>query len=102
THVMKFERCFSTSGTPVASQIDWKLVDSKITDVKGNVIFAMSGVEVPEHWSQTAIDILAQKYLRKAGVPSHTVTRFSINSDRENEYRPCGMPTWLWPSSPAQ
>jgi len=27
--------------------------------------------EAPENWSQVACDILAQKYFRRAGVPSH-------------------------------
>ena len=26
-------------------------------------------IQVPEAWSQVAVDILAQKYFRKAGVP---------------------------------
>ncbi len=30
----------------------------------------MQNIEVPSHWSQTAINILAQKYFRKAGVPN--------------------------------
>jgi ribonucleoside-diphosphate reductase alpha chain len=29
----------------------------------------MESIEVPEHWSQVATDILAQKYFRKTGVP---------------------------------
>ena len=30
----------------------------------------MKDIEIPSHWSQVACDILAQKYFRKAGVPS--------------------------------
>ena len=32
--------------------------------------FLNESVEVPETWSQVATDIIAQKYFRKAGVPS--------------------------------
>jgi len=40
-----------------------------ITDSKGNTIFHQENVVVPDFWSQTAINILAQKYFRKTGVP---------------------------------
>jgi ribonucleoside-diphosphate reductase alpha chain len=40
-----------------------------ITDSNGNVIFHMDNIIVPDFWSQTAINILAQKYFRKTGVP---------------------------------
>jgi len=46
--------------------------DSEIRSITGEMIFEMRGLEIPEGWSQTAIDILAQKYLRKAGVPAAT------------------------------
>jgi ribonucleoside-diphosphate reductase alpha chain len=36
------------------------------------VLHAARDIEVPAQWSQTALDILAQKYLRKAGVPAAT------------------------------
>ncbi len=42
---------------------------SKIVNPDGSVVFELKGVEVPETWSQVATDILAQKYLRKRGVP---------------------------------
>ena len=42
---------------------------SEIRTITGEVVFSMPSLEVPRHWGQTAIDILAQKYLRKAGVP---------------------------------
>jgi len=42
---------------------------SKIVNTDGSSVFEMKDVEVPEYWSQVATDILAQKYLRKKGVP---------------------------------
>lgn len=35
----------------------------------GSIVFEMHDIEVPQHWSQMATDILAQKYFRKTGVP---------------------------------
>jgi ribonucleoside-diphosphate reductase alpha chain len=40
-----------------------------IIDSNGNVIFHMDNVIVPDFWSQTAVNILAQKYFRKTNVP---------------------------------
>ena len=34
------------------------------------MVFHLESFTVPEHWSQVAADILAQKYFRKAGVPA--------------------------------
>ena len=34
-------------------------------------MFKLEHIDIPEPWSQLAIDILAQKYFRKAGVPQH-------------------------------
>ncbi|MBB4658663.1 adenosylcobalamin-dependent ribonucleoside-diphosphate reductase [Parvularcula dongshanensis] len=51
---------------------------------------AMTSVRVPEAWSQVATDVLASKYLRKAGVPSATVR---VPED--------GVPDWLAPSRAA-
>jgi Class II vitamin B12-dependent ribonucleotide reductase len=33
----------------------------------------MENIEVPAHWSQVAVDVLAQKYFRKTGIPCETV-----------------------------
>ena len=43
-----------------------------IIDAKGKTVFHQDNVIVPEFWSQTAVNILAQKYFRKTGVPSET------------------------------
>ncbi|NNL89408.1 MAG: vitamin B12-dependent ribonucleotide reductase [Marinicaulis sp.] len=50
----------------------FRRADSEIRSITGDIIFEMRDIEVPKDWSQTAIDILAQKYLRKAGVPAAT------------------------------
>ena len=50
-------------------EVVWEERRSVIADEKGKVIFESTGVEVPAGWSQLATDIMASKYLRKAGVP---------------------------------
>ena len=62
---------------------------SKITNADGSVVSEMDKVVVPEGWSQVAVDILAQKYFRKAGVP--------VKTRRKMEE---GVPEWLCPSEP--
>ena len=42
----------------------------EIRNPDGSTVFAADDIAVPEGWSQVATDILAQKYLRKAGVPA--------------------------------
>ena len=43
-------------------QINWVKRDAKIGSSDGRVIFEQKNIEVPEFWSQTAIDIVASKY----------------------------------------
>src|SRR3982074_568974 len=43
---------------------------SRIVNPDGSVVFEMADVLAPESWSQVAVDVLAQKYFRKAGVPA--------------------------------
>ncbi len=69
---MRIDRRFSQqTGTPYGA-IAFRRADSEIRSITGEIIFEMRDLEVPKGWSQTAIDILAQKYLRKAGVPAAT------------------------------
>jgi ribonucleoside-diphosphate reductase alpha chain len=42
---------------------------SEIRNPDGSTVFKLDQIDIPESWSQLAIDILAQKYFRKAGVP---------------------------------
>ncbi|HMX93258.1 MAG TPA: vitamin B12-dependent ribonucleotide reductase, partial [Nitrospira sp.] len=41
----------------------------EIRNPDGSTVFKLEHIDIPEHWTQLAIDILAQKYFRKAGVP---------------------------------
>jgi ribonucleoside-diphosphate reductase alpha chain len=64
---------------PIETLIPWKKFDSKIVDVKGQVIFEMKNIEAPATWSQTAVDIVASKYFYKGHEKSvrQLVTRIS-------------------------
>jgi ribonucleoside-diphosphate reductase alpha chain len=69
---MRIDRRFShNSGAPYGA-VRFRRTDSEIRTLAGEIIFEMRDLEVPAEWSQTAVDILAQKYLRKAGVPAAT------------------------------
>ncbi|MEM9617681.1 MAG: vitamin B12-dependent ribonucleotide reductase [Pseudomonadota bacterium] len=69
---MQVERRFSPGSDAPYGAITFVRADSEIRSFNGDIIFEMRDLEAPKGWSQTAIDILAQKYLRKAGVPAVT------------------------------
>lgn len=62
-------RYFTELGQDPLDQVTWVKRRSVISEPDGTIVFEMDDVEVPEQWSQLATDILASKYLRKAGVP---------------------------------
>jgi ribonucleoside-diphosphate reductase alpha chain len=89
---MKFLRRHSDPSKKIYDQVKWRRLDVKITEPDGKVIFARNGIEVPADWSQNAANILAQKYFRRAGVPTDTVSKADHHA---------GMPLWLVPRKPA-
>ena len=66
---LKIDRYFTEAHRDVFSYYEYDLRTSIIKDPSGKTIFEQNNVEVPSGWSQTATDILAQKYFRKTGVP---------------------------------
>ncbi len=86
---MKFSRIYSAPGDPYAG-LTFEPRTSRIVNPDGSVIFEAKDVMVPTGWSQVAVDVLAQKYCRKAGVPK--------DLKRVPEE---GVPEWLWRSEPA-
>jgi ribonucleoside-diphosphate reductase alpha chain len=60
---------FRSPGENVFEKIEWETRTSSIKNPDGTVVFEMQNVEVPKFWSQVATDILAQKNMRKRGVP---------------------------------
>jgi len=86
---MQIKRRFTTAGKSPYEKIPFRRATSEIRNPDGSVVFRLEGFAVPEHWSQVAADILAQKYFRKAGVP----TRLKRLEETQ-------VPSWLWRSAP--
>ncbi len=66
---MKFTRHYTREGQDAYADLRFTHWTSKLTSPEGKVLFEAKEVHAPESWSQVAVDVLAQKYLRKAGVP---------------------------------
>ena len=66
---LKIRRHFSTSQADPLKSVEYERRSSRITEPNGDVIFELKNLEVPKSWSQLATDILASKYIRRAGVP---------------------------------
>src|SRR3954463_16429808 len=82
---MHIARRFTTAGRDPYDSVVFRSAVSEIRNPDGSVVFAAEGIEVPADWSQVACDILAQKYLRKAGVPK-----------RLAPVEEAGVREWLW------
>ncbi|MFM1873008.1 MAG: Vitamin B12-dependent ribonucleotide reductase [Planctomycetota bacterium] len=66
---MKVSRRFTVKGKSPYEGIPFSKRNSEIRNPNGSLVFEARDIDVPAHWSQVAVDILAQKYFRKAGVP---------------------------------
>lgn len=66
---MRIERRFTHRGRGPYDGITFVKRSSEIRNPDGSTVFKLENIDVPEQWSQLAVDILAQKYFRKAGVP---------------------------------
>ncbi len=86
---MRIERHYTQTGVSPYDLVPFATTKSEIRNPDGSVVFSLEGVEVPAAWSQVAADVLAQKYFRKAGVPSR-VRRVEEES----------VPSFLWRSVP--
>ncbi len=88
---MKIERIFTKSGQDAYADIEFRTVSSEIRNPDGTIVFKLDECEVPQKWSQVASDVIAQKYFRKAGVPT------AVKKVKEK-----GVPEFLWRSVPAE
>ncbi len=86
---MRFERRYTQAGRSPFEGVAFRAADSEIRNPDGSIVFQMSGLDVPADWSAVAVDILAQKYFRRSGIPART-TRVAEPD----------MPQWLWRSIP--
>jgi len=87
---MHIPRRYTVEGQDPFSSINFTGRTSRIVNPDGTVVFEMNDLLAPEGWSQVAVDILAQKYFRKAGLPAAY--------ERVAE---AGVPEWLQRSRPA-
>lgn len=67
---MKIERQYTKAGRDAYAGISFVTTRSEIRNPDGSTVFALDNLEVPKSWSQVASDVIAQKYFRKAGVPT--------------------------------
>ena len=81
---MRIERSFTEAGQDPYARIEWRTALSEIRNPDGSVVFRLDDAEVPAAWSQVAVDVLAQKYFRKAGLPTKLVPA-----------KEKGVPAWL-------
>ncbi|NRB18529.1 MAG: vitamin B12-dependent ribonucleotide reductase [Rhodobacteraceae bacterium] len=86
---MKIERKFTTAGRDAYADLNFISATSEIRNPDGTIVFRLDNVVVPSSWSQVASDVIAQKYFRKAGVPSR------VKKIREKD-----VPEFLWRSVP--
>src|SRR5438046_10488482 len=82
---MHIARHFTTAGRDPYATVQFRTAGSEIRNPDGSLVFQAEGIEVPAEWSQGACDILAQKYFRKAGVPTRVVP---VAEE--------GVASWLW------
>src|SRR3954464_11853210 len=87
---MRISRLYTRDGQDAFAGLKFTPRTSRIVNPNGSVVFEMKDLLAPDGWSQVAVDILAQKYFRKAGVPAR--------GERVGEP---GMPDWLQRSCPA-
>ena len=88
---MKIDRNFTKAGQDAYAALNFKSATSEIRNPDGTIVFKLENCEIPEGWSQVASDVIAQKYFRKAGVPSE------VKRVKEK-----GVPEFLWRSVPAE
>ena len=61
---LSFERYFTKEGVDPFSTVEWELRDARITGADGKVFFEQRDVEFPSSWTQTATNVVVQKYFR--------------------------------------
>ncbi|TCS61254.1 vitamin B12-dependent ribonucleotide reductase [Varunaivibrio sulfuroxidans] len=82
---MRILRHFTQADCSPYDNFQFRTTSSEIKNPDGSVVFQLPNMEAPVGWSQVACDVLAQKYFRKAGVPS------ALKPVEENT-----VPSFLW------
>ncbi len=86
---MRISRFFTKPDASPYDSIPFHTASSEIRNPDGSIVFQLDEMEIPSTWTQVAGDVLAQKYFRKAGVPT------ALKKVEEND-----VPSWLWRSVP--
>jgi len=86
---MKVARLFTHDHAQSFGGIEFENRSSRIANPDGSVVFEAKDIAIPKGWSQVAVDILAQKYFRRAGIPT-----------RLRKVPEPDVPQWLWRSEP--
>ncbi len=69
------ERFFTRQGVDPFETVEWERRDAVISGADGKVFFEQRGVEFPRAWSQTATNVVVQKYFRGTlGTPQREVS----------------------------
>ena len=66
---MRISRRFTAEGQSPYTGIEFSQRTSEIRNPDGTTVFRQEAIAAPAEWSSVAVDILAQKYFRKSGVP---------------------------------
>ena len=82
---MRIRRRYTSPNESPYARIEFRRTPSEIRTPEGETVFELKELEAPASWSQVACDILAQKYLRRAGVPARLK---AVSED--------GVPDFLW------
>ena len=56
---MRIERHYTKEGQSAYADIPFRTLTSEIRNPDGSIVFRLENIEVPEHWSQVATDVLA-------------------------------------------
>ncbi len=86
---MRITRLYTRPGISPYADIAFHVMDVVMKNPDGSVVYEYKNVEVPEHFSLTACDVLVQKYFRKAGVPKHV-----------RKIEEATVPSFLWRCKP--
>ncbi len=86
---LKIDRKFTKTGKDPFQKLKWEKRDVEIRNFDGSTAFSMKDVNLPDNYSQVAANVLAQKYLRKAGVPK-----------KLKKIKELDVPIWLQKSVP--
>ena len=63
-HGIKLQRYFTAPGDDGFANVEWELRTAAITGENGKIVFEQRDVEVPKTWTQTATNVVVQKYFR--------------------------------------